>query len=151
MTVNLFDFLTIGAQTVHFVPVRLEQEAVSVCDVVLQRLDARLLELDDLPAVDADEVIVVRGIVSKFVSREPVAKVALVGHSAFREQFERAVNGGVPHARILSAHLSEQLFDAHVVVHREERLDDDVALIGRTQTALAHISREQCAKMVKRL
>jgi hypothetical protein len=116
-------------------------------DLLLQRLDGRLFELGDRPALDADQVIVVVVVVGDLVPRHAVAEAPLVGHAALGEQLERAVHRRVPHARIEGAHLRQQLVDRDVGRRLEERLDDDPPLLGRAQPLLHHVGREQASQV----
>ena len=67
------------ADAVELVLVRAQDEAVPAGYLFLKVLDAGLLELGDVAALDADEMIVVRGVVGKFVTGEAIPKAALVG------------------------------------------------------------------------
>src|SRR5262249_48640600 len=87
--------LTRRADAVELVLVRAEIEPVLPRHLVLQALDAGLLELGDAVALDADQVVVVTVTVSELVARDAVAEMALVGDAALGEQFERAIHGGV--------------------------------------------------------
>ncbi len=123
--------------------------AIAGGDFFLQRLDTRLFELDDVLALDTNEVIVMREIVCEFVAREPVAKTALERDTAFCEEFERSVNSGVANTRIGGAHHREQLFDAEMVGGREECLHDQATLVGRAQTLLDHVLREERTEVLE--
>src|SRR5688500_12888917 len=70
--------LAVGADAVHLVFVGAELETVTLRHLFLDLLDLRLLELGDVAALDADEVIVMRGVVGQLVSREAVAEPPFV-------------------------------------------------------------------------
>jgi hypothetical protein len=141
--------LAAGANTVEFVLVRSEFESVLVSDVLLQFFDARLFEFDDVPALDANEVIVVRGVVGEFITSQSVAEAALVGDAAFGEKLEGAIDGGVADPRVLFAHLGEQLFDADVIFGTKKRLDDESALICGPQALFDHVRLQNPAEMLE--
>jgi hypothetical protein len=129
--------------------VALQLEAVLRGHFFLQVLDARLLELGDLAALHANQVVVVVRVVGQLVAREAVAEAALEGHAALGEQLQGAVHGGVAHPSVLAAHLREQLFDAHVVGGLEERLDDELSLVGRAQALLRHVRLQELTEVLQ--
>jgi hypothetical protein len=49
----------------------------------------------------------------------------------------------------LLAHVGEELFDADVVRRLEERLDDELPLIGGAQAAPVHVLGEQLAEVIE--
>jgi len=139
--------LTPRAHPVELVLVRAKAKAVLSGHLVLQLLDAGLLELYDVRALDAYQMVVVRGIVGKLVAREPVAEAPLVRHSALRQELEGPVNGGVPHARVARADLGEELLDAHMILGAKERVDDEPALIGRAKPFPVHVGPKHGSKV----
>jgi len=91
----------LGAGAVHLVLVAEELEVVAGGDGFLELFDLRLLELDDLRARGADEVVVVRGLVRELVAREAVTELALEGDAALREQLQGPVDRRVADLRVL--------------------------------------------------
>src|SRR5690606_10816115 len=85
---------TVAAQAVELHLVRGDLEAVGARDAVLERLDAVVLELDDLPAGGADEVIVVIAPHRGLVARLAIAEVARVGEAAVVQQLHGPVDRG---------------------------------------------------------
>src|SRR6187200_642901 len=79
------------AQAVELVPVAEHGEVAEPRgDLLLQALDLVVLELEDQPALHADQVIVV--ISDDLVPGLAVAELALDGDAAVDEQLERAVH-----------------------------------------------------------
>src|SRR5690606_14229166 len=79
-------------------------EAVGARHPLLERFDLLVLELDDGPALGANEVVVVI-VGGDFVARLPVAtEVAGLGQAALGEQAERAVHRRLRDPRVLLAH-----------------------------------------------
>jgi len=116
-------------------------------DFVLQVLDARFLKLDDVAAFDANQVIVVRGVIGKFVASKSIAEAALVGNPTFREELECPVDSCIPDARVARPNLSQKLFDADVAFRAKERLDDKPSLIGRAQAFFEHVRMQHRAEV----
>lgn len=117
--------------------------------LLLQLLDAGLLELDDIGALDAYQVVVVRGVVCKLVAGEPVTEAPLVRDPALGKELERTVDRGVPDARVTGANLGEKLFDAYVIFGAKERVDDEPALIGRAKSFSVHIGPKHGSKVLE--
>lgn len=141
--------LTPRAHPVELVLVRSQAKAVLSGHLVLQLLDAGLFELDDVGALDAYQMVVVRRVVGKLVAREPVAEAPLVRDSALRQELEGPVNGGVPHARVACADLGEELLDAHVIFGPKKRIDNESALIGRAKPFSVHVGPKHRSKVLE--
>src|SRR5258708_4134113 len=141
--------LALRARPVELVLVHPQAEAVLARDLVLQLLDARLLELGNLATLHADEVVVVSRVVGQLVARQAVTEAPLVGDAALREQLEGTVDRRVPDARVAGAHHGEQLLDADVVVGPKERLDDELALVGGAQALREHVALKHRPEVVE--
>src|SRR4051812_17604549 len=100
---------------------------------ILQLLDALVLELDDVAARGADQVIVVVPVERGLVARLPALEVARAGEAGVGEDLHGAVDGGGADAGVPRRHLLEQLVDREMAVLREEGVDDQVALLGRLE------------------
>jgi hypothetical protein len=118
---------------------RLQFESISPSDGVLQLFDSRLRELGDFGALKANQMVVVAHTVRKLVASETIPEPPLARDSAFGEELERSIDRGVPNTGLFRAHLSEKLLDAHVTVGLQKRLDDQRALVGRSQPLARHI------------
>ena len=76
-------FPALGADAVELHPVAAHDEAEEARDALLQLLELLAVELDDLPAALADDVVVVLLLrLGGLVARLPVVEVALVGQAA---------------------------------------------------------------------
>src|SRR5262249_41724316 len=94
-------------------------EAVLPRDLVLERLDPVVLELDDGAAAGADEVVVVVPAQRRLVAGLPIAEVPRVGQTALVQQLHRPVDGGDRHPRVLLADLGPDLLHREVPAERE--------------------------------
>ena len=69
-----------------------ELEAELARDPLLQRLDRLVAELDDAPALDIDQVVVV-GTRRLLVAAALVAEVVALEDALLRKQLQRAIDG----------------------------------------------------------
>src|SRR5262249_51301176 len=131
------------AEAVQLHLVRGDLEPVLARHLVLQRLDAVVLELDDGAAPGADQVVVVVPADRRLVARLPVAEVARVGEPALVEQLHRPVHRGHRDPGILLAHLRPELLHRLVAAEREEGVDDQAPLSRALQAVLGHVATEK--------
>lgn len=73
-------------------------------------------------------MIVVGVVRNMFVSRLPVAKVALYRQAAFNKQFHRAVNGGITDARLNLPDLLIKFVQVEMTFGSKENLNNEVPL-----------------------
>src|SRR6516165_8118497 len=126
------------ADAVELHPMPAHDEAEEARDPLLELLELLAVELDDLPAALADDVVVVLlGGLGGLVAGLPVVEVALVRQPAFLEQLEGPVDGRVADARVHLLHGRMQLLDREVLPRPEERARDVVALSSRLEAPLA--------------
>lgn len=116
----------------------LDQEAVALGHFVLQLLDRLVFELFDVAATGTDQVVVVLPLAHVLVAGLAVAELHLAGDARLGEELQGAVHGGVADVRVLGPELQIQLLDAQMPVAGEETVEDDVALLGRLESALGH-------------
>jgi len=95
--------------------------------LLLQLLDRLAHELHDQSAAGADEVVVVGPAEHHLVEGGAGVEVPGLHQASLLEEPHGAVDGGHPDARVLGPHLLEELVEAHVLLGREEGLDDEVA------------------------
>src|SRR5262249_31544747 len=134
------DALSLRAQAVELVLVAKDAEVTELCrHGFLQALDLVVLELEDEPAFDTDEMVVVRA--GDLVARLSVLELAGARDAAVEEELERAVHGRVADPRVALADAREKLVDRDVLVRAQEHVDDELALLGRVQAALAQKGR----------
>src|SRR5215469_13788496 len=125
----------VRADSVQFHLVAGQRHAQVARDDVLHALDRRVLELDDLAAALADEVIVM-ALADGFVARLTLVEMALVQQLAFLEQAQRAVDRRVADVRVDLLDLGVKFFGADVMAVLEEHARDVVALAGGLEPAL---------------
>ena len=76
----------------------LHLKAILPGHILLERLDALVLELDDRTASCADEMIMVRIRARVFVAGKPVLETPLLCKSRFSKEFQRPVHRGIADA-----------------------------------------------------
>ena len=121
--------LAAAAEAVEFVGVGEQLVAVALDDLILQHLDARFLELDDLAALYAHEVVVVRLGEGHFVVRRSVAKVVFLHDAGLVEECEGPVDRAPRHRGVDGLHVLHQLFGGEVEVG-DGAPEDQPALVG---------------------
>src|SRR5438270_12949688 len=119
-------------------PVQLELvvrdgEAVLLGHPVLKLLDSLVLELGDVAAGGADQVVVVVPVQGPLVAGLPPFEVPRRRQPGVGEDLHRPVDGGGSDARIALLGLLHQPVDREVAGLREEGVDDQVALPRRLQ------------------
>jgi hypothetical protein len=112
---------------VQLVPVSQQAKSVLLRDRVLRVFDHLALELDDLAAARADQVIVV--VVFDLVARDPIPEVALLREAGLAEQLHRAIDGREADVGILFSERLEQVLARHVPVRREKDVENLIALL----------------------
>jgi len=101
---------------VHFQLVVKYGESILSCNLVLERLDALILKLEDLPASDADQVIVVIHIIDELVAGVAVPKLPLFDQSALTEKIQGPVDRCKPYGSVDTLDLSVQFLGRHVTI-----------------------------------
>src|SRR5262245_1514267 len=128
----------LGADPVELHAMAAHDESEEPGDAFLELLELLAVELDDLPAALADDVVVVLLLrLGGLVARLAIVEMPLVGQAALLEQLERPVDRGVPDARVHLLHRGVQLLDGEVLAGAEEHLRDVVALRRRLEAAFA--------------
>src|SRR5262249_37517621 len=126
------------ADAVELHPVTAHDEAEEARDPLLELLELLAVELDDLPAALADDVVVMLlGGLGGLVAGLPVVEVTLVRQPAFLEQLEGPVDRRIADARVHLLHGRVQLLDREVLARAEEGARDVVALRSRLEAPLA--------------
>ena len=105
-----------------------QQEVVFAGQLVLDLLDARIIDLNDFAAGDADHMVVVTVRRRQLVTGDAVAEMDLRGEPGFAKQLERPVDRGLADARILLLHALVELFQRMVAGKAKEDLGDDAPL-----------------------
>ena len=106
-------------------------ETVFVRDLSLMLLDIQVLELDDLSAFRADQVIVVFGVIGKLIACLPVSEISRLRQAALAEEIQGAVHGRQPDIGLLPAHPLKEILRRDVPVHLQEGLQDLGALLRK--------------------
>ena len=112
--------------------------AESTGHAVVEKFEVGVLEFNDLAAVDADEMVVARSIVEiRVVGRLVAAEVDLVEQVGLDEQRDRPIDGCPGGIDVLLADPVEEFLGGEVLVGREGKPDNGIALGRATQALLA--------------
>ena len=103
----------------------------------MRLLDHFALEFGDLPAFDADQVIVV--LVLNFVARDPVVEMALSGEPGLHQKLHGSVHRRVSDIRVLGPDRLIQVFTRHVALGLEERLQNQLTLFRLLEMVLFEV------------
>ena len=111
----------------------LDGKTVLPGDFLLKLFYARVLEFDDLPTADADQVIVMFIQVTGFIARLAIAEMTLLSDAALSKQLQGPVNGGITDPGIFPAQAQVKLFSGEVRADTQELLENNFSLAGRFQ------------------
>src|SRR5258708_1215477 len=78
----------------------------------------------------ADHVVVIAAIELVLITRHAVGERNGAGQSAFRQQLERAVNGGEADLGIFFAHEAKKLVGGEVIARLKKSAQDGIALVS---------------------
>ena len=113
---------------------RVDFEAKLLRNLIFQRIELLALELNDLVAVIANDVIMIRMVgVIGVVNFVVLAEIHLVHEPALGEQRKRPIDRGAGHARVAFAGPLEKLLRVEMLVGAEHRVDNRPALRGDPQ------------------
>jgi len=94
---------TAGADTEQFVAVVGEDKILFFGDFFLKALNFRILKLDNPPAMNADQVVVMRPFHHPLVILLALAKIVFLHHLFLGQKMEGAVNSGLGDASVFPA------------------------------------------------
>src|SRR6266542_3548205 len=123
----------LAADAPHLVTVRQRQEPVALADLVLEALDAGLVELDDAAALIADQVVVVLPRAKAFVAIPGLPDPHAADNARVHEQIERPVDRGAGNLLVLGAQSHEELVRLEMLVPGEELVEQGLPLGGQFQ------------------
>src|SRR5262249_27773982 len=131
----------VAAQPVDLVTVALDHEADLGRGLVLDPLDLRVRELEDLAARVADEVVVVLPLVVA-LEAGPAPARQLLCEPGCLEQLEGAVDRGAADVRAALLDQLQQVVDGKVALRAQEGVEDDLALTAALEVMAGEILGE---------
>ena len=111
--------------------------AVFLGDLALASFDAFVFELDHSAARQANEVIVMRPIQSRLISRRTRAKANTLRRTDFNQEIQRSIDRRGADCPIKLANTSVQLIRRNVLGRKQKMFNDELPLRGPTHLALA--------------
>ena len=105
----------------------------------LNGLQLTAKKLGGASASEADQVVVMLVLIEGFDTPYAVAEPNLLRDSALEEEVHRAVNGGVPGGWVNLAHAPNQIIHVDVMFGRQERIEDEVPLLGLLESLTGKI------------
>jgi hypothetical protein len=113
-------------------------EAQAAGDAVVEDFEMIIFELDDLAAIDADEVVVGRAVEKiGVVGGLAVTEVDFLDESRFDEEAEGAVDGGAGGLQLATTDAVPELVGGEMLVRGENEGEDGVPLWGLSEAFLA--------------
>jgi len=85
-------------------------------------------EFDGTAAIRADHVVMAAAVVLVLVAGNAVVEGDFAGQAALRQQFQRAIDGGVADAGVFFLHQAVQFVGGEMVAGFEKGMQDHVAL-----------------------
>jgi hypothetical protein len=134
-------FCTAFADPVYFKAVGNDGEVIFPGCSQLKLFDDRLIELDDLSALDADQMIVVARRFG-FVSAELVVEPVFLHKTFFLQGVKRPVDGGQTDLRGLDPDETVDFLRAQMGMGFDQNLDDAQALLGWMDPVRPEMFRE---------
>jgi hypothetical protein len=107
-------------------------------DFFLKPFNARIFELDDLAAGDADQMVMMFIQVTGLITGLAVAEVTLLGNATLGKQLQGPVHGGITDTRVFLAQTQVKLLGREVGTDTEELIQNGFPLPGRFQTLVEH-------------
>ena len=119
---------------VQFVTVAKHIKVVPLGDFFLGFFDHLALELNDLSALRADEVVVV--VMFDLVPHHAILEVTTLREPGFHQQFHRSIHGGVTDGWVTLVHRLKDFLAGGVALRGQKRLEDRVSLLRVLETTL---------------
>ena len=107
-------------------------------DFFLKPFNARIFELDDLPAGIADQMVMMFIQVAGLIACLAVTEMSLLGDTTLGKQFQGSVNGRITDTRVFFAQTQVKLLGRKVGTDTEELIENGFPLSGRFQTLVEH-------------
>jgi len=83
--------------------VAFNRKAMFTGDFHLESLDTRVLEFDDFPAGDTNQVIMMLVMIAGLITCLTISKMTLLGDAALCKQFQAAMNSCITDTRVILA------------------------------------------------
>jgi hypothetical protein len=132
----------IFADTINLKSMAGGEVVVFAADFLFEPVDFLRKEFHRTAALGANHVMVAAAIVLMFEAGNAVMKGDFAGQSAFGEQFERAVDGGVSDAGVLFLHQAMEFVGGEMVAGFEKGPQDGVALLGLLQADVFEVAMQ---------
>jgi hypothetical protein len=126
-------FAAVFANSINLEGVASGEVAVFAAYFLLEAADILREKFDRTAAVGADHVVMAATVVLVLVAGNTVVEGDLAGQAALRQQFQRAVDGGISDVGIFFLHQAVQFVGGEMVAGFEKRMQDDVALCSLFQ------------------
>src|ERR1700733_10398672 len=139
-------FAAIFADTVDLKAVPSCEVVILAADFLLKLADFLRKKFDRAAAIGADHMVMAAAVVLVFIAGNTVMEGDFAGQAALRQQFQRAVDGGVADAGIFFLHQAVQFVGGEMVAGFKKSMENGVALrrllqANRLQMAMKNLLR----------
>jgi hypothetical protein len=124
-------------------------EAEAPRHLLLQLFDARFFELEDMPTVLADQVVVVLSGQGALVASVSSPKGMLFGEATIHQNLEGAMDRRQPHIRIHALDLAMDLLRRHMPITVEEREKNVLPRLGEFQISIRQIATKAIDELLR--
>lgn len=123
-------------------------EFIDIGDHLLNALDPRIAEFEELVTVDADQMVVLPVAVRAFVFGLAVPELMTYDQITCDEQFERIVHGSPADTRLLLLHPQIERVGIHVVIGLVDLFEYREPLRSLTLATVAQELRENASDLI---
>lgn len=99
-------------------------------DFLLQMAHLRRKEFDRTATIRAHHVVMTTAVVLMLIAGDSVVKGYLAGQTAFRQQLQGSINGGISDAGIFFLHQAMQFISRKMIARLQKCPQDSIALSG---------------------
>jgi len=132
----------IFADTINLKGMASGEVVILAANLLLDMVDFLRKKFHRTAALGANHMVMTAAVVLMFESGNAVVEGDFAGQSAFGEQFERAINGGVSDAGVLFLHQAVEFVGGEMVAGFEKGPQDGVALLGLLQADIFEVTME---------
>jgi hypothetical protein len=125
--------------------------AVFVADFLLQPVDLLGKEFDGTAALGANHVVMAAAVVLVLVARDTVVESDFAGQAAFRQQFQRPVDGGIADACVLLLDQAVKFVGGKMIPSFEKSAKDGVTLSSLLQTDALEMAMKNILRLADHL
>jgi hypothetical protein len=122
-----------GAEPVEFQFVVLDEKSETIGNIHLELFNRLIFKLGNLSAARADQVVMMLAYRNLLVASLSIANANLAGYARVGKELQGSTNRRIADIRMLCPQCAVQLFDAHMPVRRQKKIENYFPLLSRFQ------------------